>query len=85
MSRLLSATPTAPLDAPTLLVLRVFGHDAQVERLFDQIIERWRLSGNTVLIADADIASAAANRFVWLSAERMDSATAERVLSALFD
>lgn len=42
---------------PTLLVLRVFQRDAQVERLFDQVIERWRLSGNTVLIAGTDLLS----------------------------
>ncbi len=54
---LLSATrPPAPA-APTLLVLRVFAHDAQVERLFDEVIERWRLSGNTVLIAGTDLIS----------------------------
>jgi hypothetical protein len=27
---------------PTLLVLRVFQHDAQVQDLFDHVIERWR-------------------------------------------
>ncbi len=42
--------------APTLLVLRVFQHDAQVQALFDHVIERWRLSGNTVLIAGTDLA-----------------------------
>ena len=41
---------------PTLLVLRVFQHDAQVQRLFDHVVERWRLSGNTVLIAGTDLA-----------------------------
>ena len=41
---------------PTLLVLRVFQHDAQVQALFDHVIERWRLSGNTVLIAGTDLA-----------------------------
>jgi hypothetical protein len=41
---------------PTLLVLRVFQHDAQVQDLFDHVIERWRLSGNTVLIAGTDLA-----------------------------
>ncbi|MBK9027200.1 MAG: hypothetical protein IPN98_04800 [Propionivibrio sp.] len=45
------------LSPPTLLVLRVFQRDAQVERLFDQVIERWRLSGNTVLIAGTDLLS----------------------------
>ncbi len=45
--------PAGP--APTLLVLRVFQQDAQVARLFDRVVERWRLSGNTVLIAGADL------------------------------
>lgn len=42
---------------PTLLVLRVFQQDAAVERLFDRVIERWRLVGNTVLIAGTDLLS----------------------------
>ena len=46
----------APGRPPTLLVLRVFQRDAQVQGLFDQVIERWRLSGNTVLIAGTDLA-----------------------------
>ena len=46
-----------PAGPPTLLVLRVFQRDAQVERLFDQVIERWRLTGNTVLIAGTDVLS----------------------------
>ena len=41
---------------PTLLVLRVFQRDVQVQALFDHIVERWRLSGNTVLIAGTDLA-----------------------------
>jgi hypothetical protein len=41
---------------PTLLVLRVFQHDARTQALFDHVIERWRLSGNTVLIAGTDLA-----------------------------
>jgi hypothetical protein len=40
---------------PTLLVLRVFQRDAQVQALFDQVIERWRATGNTVLIAGTDL------------------------------
>ena len=40
---------------PTLLVLRVFQHDARIQALFDDVIERWRLSGNTVLIAGTDL------------------------------
>ncbi len=42
---------------PTLLVLRVFQQDAAVETLFDRVIERWRLAGNTVLIAGTDLAT----------------------------
>jgi hypothetical protein len=41
---------------PTLLVLRVFQQDAQAQRLFDQVVERWRLSGNTLTIAGTDLA-----------------------------
>ena len=40
---------------PTLLVLRVFQHDARIQALFDDVIERWRLTGNTVLIAGTDL------------------------------
>lgn len=40
---------------PTLLVLRVFQRDAEVRALFDDVIERWRLTGNTVLIAGTDL------------------------------
>lgn len=40
---------------PTLLVLRVFQRDAQVQALFDDVVERWRLTGNTVLIAGTDL------------------------------
>jgi hypothetical protein len=42
---------------PTLLVLRVFQQDAAVQTLFDRVIERWRLGGNTVLIAGTDLLS----------------------------
>jgi len=42
---------------PTLLVLRVFQQDARAQSLFDQVIERWRLSGNTVMIAGTDLAT----------------------------
>lgn len=44
-----------PGRAPTLLVLRVFQQDANVQDLFDRVIERWRLTGNTVLIAGTDL------------------------------
>ncbi len=40
---------------PTLLVLRVFQRDAHVQALFDGVIERWRATGNTVLIAGTDL------------------------------
>jgi hypothetical protein len=39
----------------TLLVLRVFQHDAAVLDLFDRVVERWRLTGNTLLIAGTDL------------------------------
>ncbi len=42
--------------APTLLVLRVFQRDPQARSLFDHVVERWRLSGNTVMIAGTDLA-----------------------------
>jgi hypothetical protein len=42
---------------PTLLVLRVFQQDASVQALFDRVVERWRLVGNTVLIAGTDLLS----------------------------
>jgi hypothetical protein len=41
---------------PSLLVLRVFRRDAEVQALFDTVVERWRLSGNTMLIAGTDLA-----------------------------
>ena len=40
---------------PTLLVLRVFQRDRAMRALFDTVVERWRLSGNTVLIAGTDL------------------------------
>ena len=46
---------TSPTRPPTLLVLRVFQQDANVQNLFDRVIEHWRLSGNTVLIAGTDL------------------------------
>jgi hypothetical protein len=45
-----------PGRAPTLLVLRVFQRDKEVQSLFDHVIERWRLTGNTVMIAGTDLA-----------------------------
>jgi hypothetical protein len=46
-----------PGRPPTLLVLRVFQQDANVQNLFDRVIDRWRLTGNTVLIAGTDVLS----------------------------
>ncbi|MGZ5713038.1 MAG: hypothetical protein ACXWIG_02675 [Caldimonas sp.] len=46
---------SVPARPPTLLVLRVFQHDAAVRALFDHVVERWRLTGNTVLIAGTDL------------------------------
>ncbi len=48
------ANPTGARP-PTLLVLRVFQQDANVQDIFDRVIERWRLTGNTVLIAGTDL------------------------------
>jgi hypothetical protein len=45
-----------PARPPTLLVLRVFQQDARARSLFDHVVERWRLSGNTVMIAGTDLA-----------------------------
>ena len=45
-----------PGRVPTLLVLRVFQRDEQARSLFDHVVERWRLSGNTVMIAGTDLA-----------------------------
>jgi len=41
---------------PTLLLLRVFRRDRGIEALFDQVVEQWRYSGNTLLIAGKDLA-----------------------------
>ena len=41
---------------PTLLLLRVFRGDAGIEALVDSVVERWRYSGNTVMIAGKDLA-----------------------------
>lgn len=43
-------------DPPNLLVLRVFRRDAAVQSLFDSVIDRWRYSGTTSLIAGTDLA-----------------------------
>ena len=56
VTRLNARMRRADKQPPTLLVLRVFQRDAQVQDLFDHVVERWRLSGNTVLIAGTDLA-----------------------------
>ena len=43
-------------DPPTLLLLHVFHEDDGRGRLFDNILERWRYSGNTVMIVGKDLA-----------------------------
>jgi hypothetical protein len=53
---LLAGRRRRPRRAPTLLVLRVFQRDEQARSLFDHVVERWRLSGNTVMIAGTDLA-----------------------------
>lgn len=50
------AAPSMTGNPPTLLILRVFQQDANAQSIFDRVIERWRLSGNTVLIAGTDLA-----------------------------
>jgi hypothetical protein len=54
--RLLRGWLAAPAQPPTLLVLRVFRREEAVETLFDTVIERWRSSGNVLLIAGTDLA-----------------------------
>ena len=51
-----SRRATRAADPPTLLVLRVFQRDRAAHELFDRVVERWRLSGNTLLIAGTDLA-----------------------------
>lgn len=41
---------------PTLLLLRVFRSDKEIEHLYDDVIDRWRYSGNTLMIAGKDLA-----------------------------
>ncbi|MFV0664097.1 hypothetical protein [Denitromonas sp.] len=67
LARTWLAPPPAP---PTLLVLRVFRRDTAVEALFDTVTERWRATGNTVLIAGTDLVSRtldADDLFIFLS------------------
>lgn len=68
--RLFMRPAPAQVKVPTLLILRVFQRDAEVEALFDDVTERWRASGNTVLIAGTDLISRtldADDLFVYLS------------------
>jgi len=53
---LLARRRRQPGRAPTLLVLRVFQQDEHARSLFDDVVERWRSSGNTVMIAGTDLA-----------------------------
>ena len=46
----------APTQARMVLVLRVFRRDVQVQALFDDVVETWRYSGPTCLIAGTDLA-----------------------------
>ena len=41
---------------PTLLLLRVFREDDGITKLFDNVLERWRFTGNTVMIGGKDLA-----------------------------
>lgn len=41
---------------PGLLVLRVFRRDAEVQALYHSVVDRWRSSGTTCLIAGTDLA-----------------------------
>ncbi|WP_411726972.1 hypothetical protein [Methyloglobulus sp.] len=45
-----------PYQPPTLLLLRVFRADDGIETLFDSVVERWRYTGNTLMIAGKDLA-----------------------------
>lgn len=57
---------------PVLLVLRVFQRDAQVQALFDQVVERWRLAGPVVLIAGTDLVERTLDPddlFTWLAGD----------------
>ncbi len=49
--------PAAVPPAPSrLLLLRVFGHDARTETLFDRVAQRWRFLGPVQLIGGTDLA-----------------------------
>ena len=45
-----------PRAGPMLLVLRVFRRDAEVQALFDDVVEAWRHRGPSCLIAGTDLA-----------------------------
>jgi hypothetical protein len=53
---LLARRARRPGRAPSLLVLRVFQQHDHARSLFDHVVERWRLSGSTVMIAGTDLA-----------------------------
>jgi hypothetical protein len=46
----------AGAGGPSLLLLRVFGHQSRTERLFDVVAARWRFTGPVAMIAGADLA-----------------------------
>ena len=53
VARIIAPSSARP---PTMLVLHVFGDPKQSEGLFDSVMERWRLTGNTELIVGPDLA-----------------------------
>jgi hypothetical protein len=52
---LLARWAKPPADPPHLLVLRVFQRDAEMRDLFARVIDRWRYTGRTSLIAGTDL------------------------------
>ena len=53
---MLRAVPPAGATPERLLLLRVFGHQARSERLFDHLAAHWRFRGPVQLIAGGDLA-----------------------------
>ena len=41
----------------TLLVLRVFGSPSNTDQIFESVVDRWRLTGNTIFVAGSDAVS----------------------------
>jgi len=52
---------TASARTPRLLLLRVFGHQARTEALFDRVAQQWRFLGPVRLIAGTDLAARTAD------------------------